>query len=139
MNEILKSILSQIDLTGIIITILGAIGSYVAIKVKQWWEYLKSREIDKLNNELLKSLAKQAVDYVELKFREYSSRDKLEQAVDIVSKELENKGIKVSNIAKFIAIESAVKALKDSGNEIKRTIPVISPIDTTTYENSIVG
>lgn len=139
MNEILKSILSQIDLTGIIITIIGAIGSYVAIKVKQWWEYLKSREIDKLNNELLKSLAKQAVDYVELKFREYSSRDKLEQAVDIVSKELENKGIKVSNIAKFIAIESAVKALKDSGNEIKRTIPVISPIDTTTYENSIVG
>lgn len=119
MKEILDAILSQIDLPNIIITVLGVIGSYVILFFKSKWAELKSKEIDKMNSELLKTLARQAVDYVEMKFKEYSSADKLTNAFDLISKELNNKGIEVSDIAKYIAIESAVKALKDSGTEVK--------------------
>ncbi len=131
MKEILDAILSQIDLPNIIITILGVIGSYVILFVKSKWAELKSKEIDKMNSELLRTLARQAVDYVEMKFKTYTSVDKLNNAIDLITKELNNKGIEVSDIAKFIAIESAVKALKDSGTEVKSNETIGVSVDET--------
>lgn len=120
----LKEILSQIDLNNIIITVLGVIGSYVLLFVKSKWNELKSNEIEKINNDTLKSLAKQAVDFVELKFKDFASVDKLDHAFKLIQEELKNKGIVVSDLAVNLAIESAVKALKDAGIEVHSNITV---------------
>lgn len=119
MKDLLIEIISQIDLTNIIITVLGTIGAFVITKIKKLYEENVKKNIDKINNELLKSLAVQAVSYVEFKFSALKSEEKLEKAMTLVFEALKEKGINVTLLGVRIAIEVAVKAMRDSGTEVK--------------------
>lgn len=102
-------------LTQIMTILVGALISWVALKVKDW---LKTEE----NANWLKqkeSYARIAVEAVELMYRELEGEQKLMESKNRLLHWADENKIPISDEEIRVLIESAVKQLKDEGKEIK--------------------
>lgn len=103
-NEILNQII-QIILP-ILATFLTGLCTYIANRLKKVYE-------EKVNTETAKTVANDAVRFVEQVYKDLHGKEKLEKAVEQVSQILTSKGITITEAEITMLIESAVYGLNE--------------------------
>jgi hypothetical protein len=96
----------------ILVAIAGAIGLWA-----------KSIATDYLNDKKKQNLAKTVVQGVEQVFKHLNGEEKLEQALEMFSDLLAEKGINISELEMRLLLESAVGEFNDVFNSKKETLP----------------
>jgi len=104
MNEVLNAILPHIfQLVGILV---GFAISFITLKIKNYLD-------NKMKNETIKVIINNTVKCVEQVYKDIHGKEKLEKAKELVLKQLNNKGIKITNEEIEILIESAVNTMNN--------------------------
>ena len=103
-NEMLNQII-QIILP-ILATFLTGLCTYIANRLKKVYE-------EKVNTETAKTVANDAVRFVEQVYKDLHGKEKLEKAVEQVSQILTSKGITITEAEITMLIESAVYGLNE--------------------------
>lgn len=90
----------------ILATFLTGLFTYIGTRLKKIYE-------EKVNNETAKIVVENAVRYVEQVYKDLHGKEKLEKAIEQVSKVLESKGITITDAEIYMLIESAVYGLNE--------------------------
>lgn len=101
----LESLISNIDLGGIIITILTGLLTWLGATLKKLYN-------DKVKNETIRNIVNDCVKYVEQKSKTEEVQNKYEMAKDKALKILTSKNINITDDEIDILIESFVNSLK---------------------------
>lgn len=115
-------LIKTLHLDELAITLLSLVITYVIIELKKLFTNLKEKQMSKIDNDMLRTMAKTITDFVELKYKDYASEDKLKKAFSLLDSELKKYNINVNDTLKYIVIESMVKALKDNNLENKKEV-----------------
>lgn len=115
-------LIKTLHLDELAITLLSLVITYVIIELKKLFTNLKEKQMTKIDNDMLRTMAKTITDFVELKYKDYASEDKLKKAFSLLDSELKKYNINVNDTLKYIVIESMVKALKDNNLENKKEV-----------------
>lgn len=122
-NEILNQII-QIILP-ILATFLTGLCTYIANRLKKVYE-------EKVNTETAKTVANDAVRFVEQVYKDLHGKEKLEKAVEQVSQILTSKGITITEAEITMLIESAVYGLNEGWFKEDELTDGKEDIDTVT-------
>ena len=90
----------------ILATFLTGVFTYIANRLKKVYE-------EKANTETAKTVAQDAVKFVEQVYKDLHGKEKLEKATQQVSEILQSKGINISDAEINMLIESAVYGLNE--------------------------
>lgn len=110
------SIFNQIIdmLLPVLATILTAVGTYVATRIKTLYT-------NKVNDETTKKVVESTVRYVQQVYKDLDGSAKLQKAIEQASQILESKGITISEAEINMLIESCVYGMKQV--EVQQTLP----------------
>lgn len=109
----MKEILLNIDWTTVLsgaIAILGGVATYFLNKLKKVYE-------NKVQNETIKGIVQDVVNYVERTMKTEENEIKYTKALEMASDWLETKGIIISGVELGLIIESAVNNLPKTEKE----------------------
>lgn len=128
-NEILNQIL-QIVLP-ILATFLTGLFTYIGTRLKKVYE-------EKVNTETAKTVAEDAVRFVEQVYKDLHGKEKLEKATVQVAEVLQSKGITISEAEINMLIESAVYGLNEGWfNSVDNTLNTDKTDNKTIADNQV--
>ena len=128
-NEILNQIL-QIVLP-ILATFLTGLFTYIGTRLKKVYE-------EKVNTETAKTVAEDAVRFVEQVYKDLHGKEKLEKATAQVAEVLQSKGITISEAEINMLIESAVYGLNEGWfNSADNTLDTDKTDNKTITDNQV--
>ena len=128
-NEILNQIL-QIVLP-ILATFLTGLFTYIGTRLKKVYE-------EKVNTETAKTVAEDAVRFVEQVYKDLHGKEKLEKATAQVAEVLQSKGITISEAEINMLIESAVYGLNEGWfNSADNTLDTDKTDNETITDNQV--
>lgn len=128
-NEILNQIL-QIVLP-ILATFLTGLFTYIGTRLKKVYE-------EKVNTETAKTVAEDAVRFVEQVYKDLHGKEKLEKATAQVAEVLQSKGITISEAEINMLIESAVYGLNEGWfNSVDNTLDTDKTDNKTIADNQV--
>lgn len=128
-NEILNQIL-QIALP-ILATFLTGLFTYIGTRLKKVYE-------EKVNTETAKTVAEDAVRFVEQVYKDLHGKEKLEKATAQVAEVLQSKGITISEAEINMLIESAVYGLNEGWfNSVDNTLDTGKTDNKTIADNQV--
>lgn len=128
-NEILNQIL-QIVLP-ILATFLTGLFTYIGTRLKKVYE-------EKVNTETAKTVAEDAVRFVEQVYKDLHGKEKLEKATVQVAEVLQSKGITISEAEINMLIESAVYGLNEGWfNSVDNTLDTDKTDNKTIADNQV--
>lgn len=110
MNELMNQI--QPVIIELCAMVLTAIASYVGIKVKQIFQ-------EKANTEAKKKVVESTCKYVEQIYKDLHGKEKLDKAKEAILEQLNEKGIKISDLEMTVLIEAVIKGFNDGKNSVK--------------------
>ena len=90
----------------ILATFLTGVFTYIGNKLKKTYE-------DKVNNDTVKTVITDVVQFVEQVYSDIHGKEKLEKAMEQASTILQSKGIKITDAELMMLIESAVYGLNE--------------------------
>ena len=120
-NEILNQFI-QI-LLPILATAITALFTYIGTALKKAYE-------EKVNNETAKTVAQDAVKFVEQVYTDLDGPEKLKKATEQVSEILKSKGINISSAEINMLIESAVYGLNEGWFDKKENQQLLKDLQT---------
>lgn len=98
----------------VLATILTAVGTYVATRIKTLYT-------NKVNDETTKKVVESTVRYVQQVYKDLDGSAKLQKAIEQASQILESKGMTISEAEINMLIESCVYGMKQV--EVQQALP----------------
>lgn len=128
MDELITQL--QPAVVSICVTVLTALGSWIGIKVKQLYT-------EKVNTETKKNVVETTCRYVNQLYYDLDGPSKLEKAKTEILNQLNEKGIKITDLELNVLIEAAVNGFKDSVNSNTITTVETPVIEATETEETV--
>lgn len=124
LNQIINALMPYV------ITIVTAIGGYVALKIKSKFEEKANAETEKISTETKREVVEATVLWVQQVYEALDGKEKLRKALDASIEWLNEKGISITEAEATMLIEASIKGFKDTWNH-----PVIEEIEVVEKDN----
>ena len=117
-----------------VITIVGAVATYVGVRLKSIFE-------EKVNTEQKKKIVETTCRYVNQLYKDLEGPAKFQKAKDVILQQLDAKGIIITELELDVLIESTVNSFKDGYNGTTTLLEVKTPeeVEQIEEDNELVG
>ncbi len=126
----LEELMTQLQplIVSVCVTVLTAVGTYIGTKIKQVYT-------EKVNTETKEKIVQNTCRYVNQLYKDLDGAAKFEAAQKEIVEQLNEKGIKITDLELKVMIEAAVNGLKEGMSQpvavLETTTEPIKEISTT--------
>ena len=117
-----------------VITIVGAVATYIGIRVKALFE-------EKIDTEKKEKIVEVSIRYINQIYKNLDGPAKFEKAKEVILEQLNEKGLSITELELTVMIESTVNAFKDGYNGTTTLFEVKTPeeVEQIEADNELVG